>query len=297
MSVLIYIILVAIILFFVHKFLSQFKFPKVGAVACFTGGVKAGKSAVSLAFALSNFRRIHRNWKIRCFFIKFFNFFRKKDKKLSFPEEPFFYSSIKLRNVKFVPLTREHLLRQRRFHYGSVCFIDEASLVADSQLFRDVNINTQLLLFFKLFGHETRGGKCVFNSHCITDLHHALKRTTSEYFYVHHISRYIPFFTVCNLREERYSEDGSTVNNYGEDVETSLKKVLMLKGVFKKYDSFCFSSFTDNLPTETENDICVLGKADSLKMNNIVSFRPEFYTLNGEDNQKKGVLENEKKNS
>lgn len=297
MSVLIYIILVAIILFFVHKFLSQFKFPKVGAVACFTGGVKAGKSAVSLAFALSNFKRIHRGWKLRCFFIRLLNLFRKKDKKLIFPEEPFFYSSIKLRNVKYVPLTREHLLRQRRFHYGSVCFIDEASLVADSQLFRDVNINTQLLLFFKLFGHETRGGKCVFNSHCITDLHHALKRTTSEYFYVHHISRYIPFFTVCNLREERYSEDGTTVNNYGEDVETSLKKVLMLKGVFKKYDSFCFSSFTDNLPTETENDICVLGKADSLKMNNIVSFRPEFYSLNGEDNQKKGVLENEKKNS
>lgn len=291
MSTLIYIILICIILFFVHKFLSRFKFPKCGAVAVFTGGVKAGKSAVSLAYALSNYRRIHRGWTIRCFFIRIINFFRGKDNKIQLPEEPFFYSSIKLRYVKYVPLTREHLLRQKRFHFGSVCFIDEASLVADAQLYKDSYINTQLLLFFKLFGHESHGGKCVFNSHCITDLHHALKRTTSEYFYVHHISKYIPFFTLCFMREERYSDDGTTLNNYAEDVEDSLKKVLMLKKVFKKYDSFCFSSFTDNLPTDSSLDIEYFEKGDSLKMDKIVSFRPEFYNLGDKDKKDEKVDE------
>lgn len=295
MKSLFYIILIFVIIFFVNKFLSRFKFPKCGAIAVFTGGVKAGKSAVSLAFALSNYKRVHRSWTISCFFVKFFNKFRKKQNRLPLPEEPYFYSSIKLRYVKYVPLTREHLLREKRFHYKSVVFIDEASLVADSMLFKDSFINSQLLLFFKLFGHETRGGKCVFNSHCISDLHHALKRTTSEYFYVHHISRYIPFFTLCNLREERFSEDGTTVNNYADDVEKSLQRVLMRKKVFKKYDSFCFSSFTDNLPTDIDTDCKLLGKDDSLKMDNIVSFRPEFYTLGNDKKIIEGGLD-EKKN-
>lgn len=288
MVYLIYIILICIIIFFVNKFLSKFKFPKCGAVAVFTGGVKAGKSAVSLAYAYNNYKRIHRSWKFKCFFIRLFNLFRKKDNKLVYPEEPYFYSSIKLRYIPYVPLTREHLLRKKRFHYGSVCFIDEASLVADSQLFQDKEINTQLLLFFKLYGHMTQGGKCVFNSHCITDLHHALKRTTSEYFYIHHLTRWIPFFCLALMREERYSDDTTTLNTYNEDVEDSLKRVIFRKSIFKKYDCFCFSSFTDGLTTENSNDILLYNKFDSLKMKQIVSFRPEFYNL-GVENEKKNV--------
>ncbi len=302
MKYVVYFILIAVAWFFVRKFLNKFKYPKIGALAVFVGGVKSGKSAVSVGCTISNWKKAHRHWRVSCFFIKFFNMFRKN--KVEFPEEPLIYSSIPLRGVPYVPLRREHLLRQVRFNYGSIVFIDEASLVADSQLIKDKEINTQLLLFFKLFGHETRGGKCIVNTHCLTDLHFALKRTTSQYFYLHHLSKYIPFFTLAYMREERFSEDGSATNIYEDDLEDSLKRVLMRSSVFKRYDSFCFSSLTDDLPHDYE--IVYNGKKDSLKAEYITSFRPEFYNLRlfrkdidyetGEILPEKEITDNEKKN-
>lgn len=272
----IYLILAILIIWLVRKFTSKFKFPKVGSIAVFTGGVKVGKSAVSLACALSNFRRNKRKWFIKNIIRKFFNQFRKVKKELF--EEPYFYSSIPLRGIKYVQLTRDHLLRKRRIRQGSVVFIDEASLVADSQLIKDKIINKDLLLFFKLFGHEC-AGLCVVNTHCLSDLHYSLKRCTSQYFYVHHLSRYIPFVTLCHMREERYSEDNTTLNTYNDDLEESLKRCLMRKSTFKKYDSFCYSYLTDFLPYDTEKDTIKKGKFDTLKANEIVSFRPEFFEL------------------
>lgn len=290
MTYIIYFILIGIVVFFINKFLSQFKSPKVGSIAVFTGGVKVGKSAVSLAVAMSNYKRSRRNWKIKKFFIKLLNKLSRK-KKRPLPEEPYFYSTIPLRYIKYVPLTREHLLRQRRIRRGSVVFIDEASLVADSQLIKDKHINTQLLLFFKLFGHEC-SGLCVVNTHCLSDLHYALKRCTSQYFYIHHLSRYIPFLSLAYMREERYSEDNTTLNVYDKDVEDTTKRMLMWKSTFKKYDSFCFSYLTDHLPYDNENDRVYKHKHDSLKAEEVVSFRQEFADLT-----RRSDLENEKKDS
>lgn len=289
MKYLIYIILICIILFFVHKFLSKYKTPKIGAIGVFVGGVKSGKSAISVGTAISYYKKTKIKWKLEKGFIKFINHFRKN--KYEYPEEPLLYSSIPLKGVPYTELTREHLLRQKRFNYKSIVLLDEASLIADSQLIKDKEINSQLLLFFKLFGHETHGGKCIINTHCISDLHYALKRTTSDYFYIHHLT-VVPFFTITYLREERYSEDGTTLNTYDEDVEQSLKKCIMSKNIYKKYDPYTFSILTDSL--ETKNNTIFLGKKDSLKSQKIVSFRPEFYNLNKEIERSK---ENEKKNS
>ena len=285
MKLIIFLAIVGVALFFVHKFMAQFKFPKVGAIAMFSGGVKCGKSAVSLSCAFSNYKQVHRRWWIKSHLFKFFNktFWRKKPREV--PEEPLFYSSIPLNGIKYCPVTRAHLLRKVRFNYGSVVFIDEASLVADSQLIKDKEINTQLLLFFKLFGHSTRGGKCIFNSHCITDLHYALKRTISEYYYIHHLSNFL-WWSCALMREERYSEDGTTVNNYSEDVEKTMLKCIFSRKVFKQYDSFCFSVFTDDKPKK--NNI-IYNKDGSLKCDKLLSFRPEFVEL--------GVKNNEKKNN
>lgn len=288
MKYLIYIILICIILFFINKFLSKYKYPKIGAIGVFVGGVKSGKSAISVGTAISYYKKAKRKWKIQKALIKVVNKFKKN--KYEYPEEPLLYSSIPLKGVPYTELTREHLLRQKRFNYKSIVLLDEASLIADSQLIKDKEINTQLLLFFKLFGHETHGGKCIINTHCISDLHYALKRTTSDYFYIHHLS-VNPLFTVTYLREERYSEDGTTVNTYNEDVEQSLKKCIMLKNIYKKYDPFTFSILTDDL--KTENKTIYLGKKESLKSEKIVSFRPEFYNLS----RVKGENKNEKENS
>lgn len=285
-------ILIAIAIFFVNKFLSRFKFMKIGAIAVFVGGVKSGKSGVSVACARSNYRSALRSWRFNCFLCKFFNLFRRN--KFELPEKPLLYSSIPLRGIDYVPLTRDHLLRKVRFNYKSIVLIDEASLVADSQLIKDKEINTQLLLFFKLFGHETHGGKCIVNTHCISDLHYALKRTTSQYFYLHHLSRYIPFVTLAYMREERYSEDGATVNNYGEDVENGLKRVLMRTSVFKCYDPFAFSSLTDDKPVN--NNVIHLTKNDTLKADYILSFRPEFYSLRFDKKTENDIENNFNKN-
>lgn len=271
---LIYIILIVVGILLVRLCLRKFKFPKIGAIAVFVGGVKSGKSAVSVGCAISNYKRALRSWRWNCIFNTFFNLFRKRERRVPNREKPLLYSSIPLRGIPYVQLTTDHILRKVRFNYGSIVLMDEASLIADSQLIKDKHVNTQLLLFFKLFGHETKGGKCIVNTHCITDLHYALKRTTSQYFYLHHLTKYIPFTCLAYMREERYSEDGSSTNIYNEDVENSLVRVLFRKSTFKRYDCFCFSVLTDNLPVK--NIIIKNGKRDSLKAKTLVSFREEF---------------------
>lgn len=266
-----YLIVIAVISFLLWFFiLRKFKVPKLAAISMFTGGVKTGKSAVSLYLAVKTYKRRRRAWCFRCFIAKFF----RKEK----PEEPLFYSNIPLRYIKYCPLTKEHLLRKVRFNFGSVVFIDEAALVADSRLAinKDLKINNDLLLFFKLFGHETHGGTMIINSQAITDMHVALRRCCCSYFYIHHLGS-LPFIRIPFLREERFSEDGAVFNSYDNDVEDSLKKVLMSSRIFKKYDCYCYSFFTDDLPV---NNIEMFnGKNDSLKAEKIISFNPVFADL------------------
>lgn len=284
MRFLVFLILIFGVYYLLNKFIfSKFKMPKFGAITLFTGGVKSGKSAVSLCCAIKQYKRNHRKWNLRCFFIKFLNFFKKE--KFSFPEEPLFYSNIPVATLPYCELTTDHFLRKIRFNYKSVVFIDEASLVADSMLIKDKQVNSELLLFFKLFGHETHGGNCFVNSHCISDLHFALKRTTSDYFYINSLSNY--FILLCaNCREERYSDDGTTINTYDKDIDESMKRLILRKSIFKKYDCYAFSSFTDYL--STRNIEHYYKKYDDLKAYSISSFREEFKNLE---------VKNEEKNS
>lgn len=283
----IYLILILISVILIRKFLSRFKFPKVSALAVFTGDVKVGKSGVSLACAMSKFRKVHRSWRIRCFFRKMFG-------KKTFPEEPLFYSNIPLAGVKYHDLTLEHILRKVRFNFGSVVFVDEASLLADCYLSKtDADLSIELLKFFKLFGHETHSGYCIFNSQSVSDLHISLRKCTSQYFYIHHVYS-VPLIPIscCRMREERFCEDGGSVNVYDNDVEDSLKTVLFRKKVFKQYDSFAYSSLTDDLPLSNTQHFNKYG--DSLKADSITSFRREFVAM-FEKLKNKENIKNEKK--
>lgn len=280
----IYLIVAVIVLVLVRKFLSRFKFPKISALAVFTGDVKVGKSGVSLACALSKYRSVHRSWRLRSFFRKIFG---KKP-----TEEPLLYSNIPLAGVKYHDLTLEHILRKCRFNFGSVVFCDEASLLADCYLSKsDPQLSTELLKFFKLFGHETHNGYCIFNSQSVSDLHVSLRKCTSQYFYIHNTFSW-PFLPIssCRMREERFSEDGGTVNVYDSDVEDSLKTVIFRKKTFKMYDSFAYSSLTDNLPTV--NIPYKRSFGSSLKAENITSFRREFANMY-ENLKLKEILKNE----
>lgn len=257
---------VLIIYFYIKK---HFKMPKVGSLSLTTGAVKSGKTTFTLALAYSNYKRIHRNWKIRCFLLKIFK------PKRPLPEEPLFYSNIPVA-FPYVQVTKELILRQTRFRYGSVCFINEASLLADNSVFCNKSITERVMFFNKLIGHETRGGLLFYDTQAIGDMPAVSRRCLGQYFYVHHIARWIPFFLVAYVRECRYSEDGSVVSVDTNDVEEGLQRVIFRKSVWKKFDCYCYSVFTDDLPVE--DNIIVLPKDADLRCKEILSFK-EYESL------------------
>ncbi len=266
---LIFLAIVVGISFLCVKIASKFKVPKIPCVALVTGGVKSGKSTLSVYLAIQTYNRVHRRWKIRSFFQTLLH--KKVD------EEPLLYSNIPLA-VPYVPISLELLQRKVRPRYASVAYVNEASLVADQMLFKNDELNERLTLFNKLFGHETCGGVLIYDTQCVHDVHYSVKRSLSSYIYVHHLEKRLPFFLVAQVREERYSDDTGVVNSYNEDVENSLKKVLIPKRVWKKFDAYCFSCLTDGLPVADN----VIEDSADLKARNIVSFR-QYKTINNKE--------------
>lgn len=264
---LVFLAVLILLLFLAVKIYSKFKVPKVGCLALVTGGVKTGKSTFAVYLAYVNYKRAHRRWRIRAKFQKLLH------REIS--EEPLLYSNIPL-SIPYVPITKDILQRKCRVRFGSIIYVNEASLVADSQLFRDDVLNEELLLFNKLIGHETHGGMLIYDTQCIGDLHYSIKRCVSEYFYIHHLNKHIPFVLCASVREERYSEDNVSINAYTQDVEESLKRCLIPKKVWKYFDAYCFSHLTDNCPVACN---VVQGDKRDLKARSLVSFR-RFKTIN-----------------
>lgn len=263
MLYILYFILICIALFFIKKFLKQFKVAKIGSLCLVNGGVKCGKSTLSVSIVRSEYKSRVRK-------VKFQNFFRKLFHK-PLKELPLLYSNVPL-GCPYVELTDDLLLRKKRFVYGSVIYCQEASLVADSQLIKDMDINQRLLLFNKLIGHETKGGVIVYDTQCINDLHYSIKRCLSNYIYVHHLVKWIPFFLVAYVEENRYSDDNSVVNVQDKDVEEKLKKIIIPKRNWKYFDCYCYSVLTDDLPVENKvvkNNL----QTQDLKARKILSFR------------------------
>lgn len=238
--VILLIIIAVIILVIVIK---KRKVPKLGDVCCITGGVKTGKSTLTLYLARRKYKSNVFKWKIRKLLAKI----RKKEE----PEKPLFYSNIPT-GFDYVPLTKDIFLRKKRMAYKSVVFCDEASLIADSQDWRDVEINEELKLFNKLFGHETKGGSLFYDTHVMRDVHYAIKRCMNSYLWIHHAVKWIPFMYLCQVREMFFSEDGEAVNIVKNDAEDGLKWICIPKSIWKKFDCYCYSKLTDHLPVETE---------------------------------------------
>lgn len=267
MKYLIWFILICVAWFFISRFIHKFKPARIGALALITGGVKCGKSTFSVAL-------VRREYKARVRATKFKNFFAKIFRK-PLRELPLVYSNVPLA-MPYVPLTDDLLLRKKRFVYGSVIYVQEASLVADSQLIKDMDINQRLLLFNKLIGHETKGGCLIYDTQSISDVHYSIKRCLSEYFYIHHLTKWIPFFLIAHVEENRYSDDGSVISTQNEDIENKLKKVIIPKRTWKYFDTYCYSILTDDLPVENkkvDNNI----HTDDLKAKKILSFRRGYY--------------------
>ena len=263
MKTLLLLLVVGVVAFFVWKLLSRFKTPKCAALTFVNGGVKTGKTAFALHLAYKNYKASRRAWKIQCFFRKIF--------KKELPEEPLFYSNIPVA-FNYVPLTQDHILRKVRFNYGSTVFVSEFSLLADKNLFKFLSSEElkSVSLFFKLFGHETKGGKFFSDSQALGDICIEFRRNIAQYFYVHHLEKHVPFLLFFRVREERYSEDNSVMSMYDEDTEDTLKTVLTTKRLWKLYDQYCYSVLTDNLPVD--NSLVDGATLPDLKARYIVSF-------------------------
>ena len=188
--------------------------------------------------------------------------------------------------MPYVPITDDLLLRKKRFVYGSVILIQEASLVADSQLIKNMDINEQLLLFNKLIGHETKGGCLIYDTQSIGDCHYSIKRCLSSYFYVHHIVKWLPFVLIVYVQECRYSDDNSTITVTTQDSELTLRRVIISKRNWKYFDSYCYSILTDHLDIEKTVVNNNLHTSD-LKARKILSFRKNFEKLGGSIDEKK----------
>lgn len=254
-----------------------FKIPKMGTVVMITGGVKTGKSMLAVRTVIKKYRMAMLKY-----YIKRGLFFLLRRKA---PEKPLIYSNVPLA-MPYVPLTEDLLTRKTRFRYGSVIYCCEASLIADSMSFRDMDLNERLLLFNKLIGHETRGGCIIYDTQCINDNHYAVKRCLSNYFYIHSAIKWVPFVCLLRVKEYIYSDDKSTINVEEKDIEESMKLVIVPKSTWRKYDCYCYSVLTDSLPVETIQRIPVKTKASGLylrqrydlKARKIVSFK-KYKTL------------------
>lgn len=231
--------------------------------------LSVGKSTLSVALAYKTYKRNHRQWRIRSYFQNLL--------RLPVDEEPLLYSNIPLR-VPYVPLTIDLLTRKKRFRYKSVLYICEASLVADNQMYKvcGETENERVALFNKLFGHSTKNGVCIYDTQCVGDLSINVRRCLSSDIYIYDLVKCFPFFLVAKIREERYSEDGQTINTYNEDLEDSLKKCLISKRTWKLFDAYCYSAWTDDLPVV--DNVVNLSKDASLKAQKLVSFR-EYKTV------------------
>ena len=256
------------------------KIPKCGNMVLVTGGVKTGKTTLSV-------RLVYKTWKKQVLKVRIQNLLGKTFKALRFKKFanykkkplPLIYSNIPI-DLPYVPLTQELIKREERFVYGSVIYVCESSLLADSMSFKDEYVNEQLLLLNKLIAHETRGGYLFYDTQSIGDNHYAVKRCLASYFYIHHAVK-IPFFVLMYVRELKYSDDNSAVNTFDDDIEEGLKLVVVPKSTWRMFDCYCYSALTDHLPV---NDKTV--KPTSLKATSIITFKKFKHLMGGKNLEK-----------
>lgn len=316
------------VLFLVFVIRRKFKSLSLPCVFFVSGAVKSGKTLLSVHLAIKEYKSALRWWNIKRWLVKIFLPFKYsslygvwEDWKASdyqspisdnaldcglFP--PMLYSNIPLAYVRYNKLTIDIILANKRIPNKSVVLIDEISLFADSTLFKDRETNNKLLRWFKLYGHMSHGGKMIIDSQAIADNHFSLRRCMSNYLYIQERKK-LPFISILYVREMIYSEDKSAINVVEEDLELSLRKVIIFNNTYNKYDCYCYSVFTDYLPFEVRYDTEIKTKHDSLKCANIVTLNDfvkeinesYYYHLHPEempkDEELEEVLEDEEKES
>lgn len=269
--VLIFVVIGVIVLSFLAKHFKRLVVPNVFLV---TGAVKTGKTLLAVSQAIRLYKK-----NLRLFYLKksVATLFGKGG---DFTEPPMLYSNINLARVKYNLLTLDIIRRKVRIPPKSVVLIDEGSLVADSMLFNDKQINNDLMIFVKLFAHLTRGGTLLISTQAVSDLHFAFKRCVGQYIYIQE-RRKLPFITILNVREMLYADEKS-MNVVSEDLALTTRRVIIWNGAYKKYDCYCYSTLADYLPLQVVYDYDINNYKDDLKSYYLVTMHDFGRKLNQE---------------
>lgn len=256
----IYILLVAFGVYLLFK-LKRLLYPTVTLVS---GAVKSGKTSFSVFLV----RRCYRRAYVKYLFKK--HILRKKGLEM-----PLIYSNVPLNMNNVVKLTKEHIMRRARFNYDSVVYVCEASLLADSMTYKDDELNCHMSLFVKLFGHAVHGGHLIFDTQSVYDNHFAVKRCVDYYYYVRRIVKWLPFILIFKVSERELTEDDRVTVVEDTDADTKekgFKYVFAFKrNIWRAFDRYCYSSFTDSKPLISEQFV-----QDDLKARDIITFRKDI---------------------
>lgn len=238
------ILLVVLLVLYYFIFIRRKKVLSYGDMVLVSGGIKVGKTTLSIDICRKEYFTRHKKWENQCKFINFKNKFFKKN--INLPEEPLFYTTMPVA-WPYVLLTKELILREKRYAKGSVVYINEASFLASQFDYKDDYINTCLTFHNKLIGHELQGGLLVIDTQSVKDLHFAFKNCLSNYIWIHHKKSFFFFWIKLYVRELIYQDGDNTFEN---DLENSLVEMVVPKRVWKMFDCYAYSSLTDDLPVE-----------------------------------------------
>ena len=254
------ILLVLVLIVFIIIF-RKIKRLKLDCITLVVGAPKTGKTTIQVYLAIKDNKR-------RRFKTKFKNIFRKKGNK---KELPLLYTNIPLK-YPHVRLTKDLLLRKERFVYDSTILISETSLVADSMSYKNEEASEILQLFYKLIGHEMQGGAVFVETQNPSDNHYSLKRCLNRYIFIMHLTKWIPFFLIARVREMAYLDGVDGINNdFNEDIEETMKYLIIPKSIWKKFDAYTYSILTDDL--EVNRNIIQPYEVDTLKTKDILTLK------------------------
>lgn len=273
------ILIIIAVLFVLWFFIFKVKHLKTPDVYMIDGGVKTGKSLVTVMLAVKQYKRNVRKAKIQNFFIRIFNKTIWVKAPKCYKEIPMLYSNMPLFKVKYNKLTLDILLWKVRIPHKSVCIIDEATLLADSMtsITYDKNkremvdeTNEIITLFLKTYGHQTHGGSCFYNSQNVIDLHFGFKRNTSIYLMVMKNRKY-PFFSLLDVRELVHDESGDVKNTITHDVDDDNKPLFVSHKWYKYYNRYYLDVLTKHLKTMVDYNVQILSYKERKELDHILT--------------------------
>ncbi len=269
---------------------SHYKKLNIGNLTLISGGVKTGKTQLSVALVYKVYRKQHRRWKR--------NYKRSMRRGLPIPEQPLIYSNVPIGKVGsfYSPITPELLSGQHRFRYGSVVYLNEVSLVSGSKDIKDEYLNDNFLQLYKLCAHFLKGGYIILDTQSPQDCHYTIKRSLSTYLYIYQRLT-LPFVSLLWIRSMILvdGEDSIAIDTQQDPQDTPLnggKKMyfrLVRNKWWKYYDRYAYSSLVSDKPVSDS-----LVQIKSQKVSIFVRCRDIIAKIRGDNKNEK--FEEKKKN-